>query len=404
MTNYLFNFNNKRIEFFNMTLYDLSLLEEIRPSKDALINERLIDFDITTDSHHLNGLKDKESQLQKKYQSQQDSLQKKKDENLILLDQVKSYRNDENYNPNGGDFFHRLRSFEAEHERVVSEISNLNDTITNLRNQIGVARARKKTLTQKINDLREKLNSANDRKRHFVALLDEITESHDTMTQSVEDLENQCELIKSRIKKKAEELKKISPQDTATMTIQKRALENEFKEKQAYLIDLKNKEKQQKSRMAVTLKKRKNLIKNQTSPINWMSERVSYIAKIKKAREEKMSLQKFEKSNQRLTEITEKQKDEYNFTEEEIKYALIAEKKTFVFVKSQFYKDTMETEKEYTEELQQQLDEINESIAQIQKFRNSTLALLKKQEEVVSIGDRISILTDELTDIRSNIM
>lgn len=387
-----------------MTLIDLSLLNDIRPSTDAFLNERLIEIDITNDSQHLDGLKNDEKKLQLKFQKQQDSLQKKKDENLILLDQVKSFQNDENYNPNNGTFFNRLRSYEAEHERVTAEISNLNTTILDLKNQVGVARARHKTLNQKVNSLREKLDSANERKKHFIALLDEINESHDTMTQSVEELENQCELIKSRIKKKAEELKKISPQDTATLVIQKKALENEFKEKKAYLANLEYKEKQQKSAMAVSMKKRKNVIKSHTSPINWMSERMSYIAKIKKAREEKMALQKFEKSTKRMTEMTEKTKDEFNFTEEEIKYALIAEMKTFVFVKSQFYNDTMETEIEYTEELQQQLEEINESIAQIQKFRNSTLALLKKQEEVVSIGDRISILTDELTDIRSNIM
>ena len=387
-----------------MTLIDLSLLNEIRPSTDAFLNERLIDFDITSDSQHLNGLKKEEKQLQLKFQNQQESLQKKKDENLILLDQAKSFQNDENFNPNNGTFFNRLRSYEAEYERVTSEISSLNTTILDMKNQVGVARARHKTLKQKVNGLQDKLDSANERKKHFISLLDEITESHDVMTQSVEELESQCELIKSRIKKKAEELKKISPQDTASLTIQKRTLENELKEKKEYLSNLESKERQLKNSMAVTMKRRKNVIKGQTSPINWMSERMSYIAKIKKAREEKMSLQKFEKSTQRMSEMTEKQKDEFNFTEEEIKYALIAEMKTFVFVKSQFYTDTMETEIEYTEELQQQLEELNASIAQIQKFRNSTLALLKKQEEVVAIGDRISILTEELTDIRSNIM
>ena len=253
-----------------MTLIDLSLLNEIRPSTDAFLNERLIDFDITSDSQHLNGLKKEEKQLQLKFQNQQESLQKKKDENLILLDQAKSFQNDENFNPNNGTFFNRLRSYEAEYERVTSEISSLNTTILDMKNQVGVARARHKTLKQKVNGLQDKLDSANERKKHFISLLDEITESHDVMTQSVEELESQCELIKSRIKKKAEELKKISPQDTASLTIQKRTLENELKEKKEYLSNLESKERQLKNSMAVTMKRRKNVIKGQTSPINWM--------------------------------------------------------------------------------------------------------------------------------------
>ncbi|OHT07883.1 hypothetical protein TRFO_23748 [Tritrichomonas foetus] len=394
--------------FLNVYCYqkmiDLAILEEIRPSTDQFANELILDKEISNEFYSLQGLKTEENRLKMTLQKEQKNLQKSKNDHKILKTDLKHLKNDENYNPNRGGFFTRLRSYEAEYERITSQIDGLKSTIIMLNDQIKAARLKNKKLSQKVEDSNDKLANENERTNHFVTLLNDLNESHQQLTVDVEELGNECELIKARIKRKAAELRKFTPNDAAIINMQKKTLQNDLKEKQDYLTDLKFQEKKQKSKNLVSTKLRNKDIKSRSSTTNWMSERMSYIAKIKKAKEEIRHLQQFERSNKRLTEITEKQKDELSFTEEELKNTILAEIKSKEFHKSQFYEETVETELEYREELMEQLAEIDQSMDQIAKFRVSTIDLLRRQEEVATMGDRLDILKDELTDIRSDLM
>lgn len=387
-----------------MTFFDLSIFENLRTSTDAYSNSKLIDFDITSDAQHLADLKLETNQLQKTLTKEQKSLTKKKDENSFLTDLVGTFPQEDNFDPRSDSFFHRLRSYEAEYERLDSEKDGLKSTINNTKNQINSIRHKNQRCKQKISELQDQLNATNNRKQHYIDILANANSSHCFVSEKVTELENECELIKSNIKEKAEQLKRISPKDVEFLHQQKLALEQEIEKSQLALTDIKKRERQQKTKLAIAMKKQKNVGPYQYNTSNWMSERVNYLGKIKKMREEKISLQKFEKSNQRMTEMNEKQKEMLNFTEDEIKSSIIAEMRTFVFVKSEFYEDTMETEKEYTEELKEELRDINQSMAEILQFRSSTLDMLKRQEEIATISDRIGILTEELTDIRSELM
>ena len=383
---------------------ELSILDDLRPSKDQYAEENILDLQIGRSYYDLTSMKTEENRLQLDLQKQQKNLEKKKNEYNSLKSDVEELKVKENFNPNKGTFFNRLRSYEAELERVNSEIQLLESSITRMKDLINGEGARKKKLVKKIDEIQEKVDTENERTKHYIAKLNEANEQHVELTQNVEELGNECELIKERIKKKAEEIKKYSPHDAAMITVQKKSLEDEIREKQNRLESLKKQEKQIKARSAISSKRRIRDLKSKSSTSNWLSERMSYIARIKKAKEEISSLQKFERSNVRLSEITEKQKEDFNFTEDELKLAILAEAKSKEFHTSAFYDETVETELEFREELMQQLEEINQSMAQIQDFKGSTLDLLKKQEEMAVMNDRMDILRDELTDIRSELM
>jgi type II secretory pathway predicted ATPase ExeA len=131
-----------------------------------------------------------------------------------------------------------------------------------------------------------------------------------------------------------------------------------------------------------------------------MSERVALIGRIKRARAEIGQMRNRERSAVRATENISHR----TLTDAEIRNAIIAEIESLPQSVSQFYEDTMETEREYQTELRHDLEDIDRAIRQAETNSNSVLELLRRQDAIAVQTDRIGGLKLELDDLRSQLV
>jgi chromosome segregation ATPase len=306
--------------------------------------------------------------------------------------------------PKIGTFFHQLRSLENEQERLASERDVLQAQIRHVKGAISETTARRRRLSNQSGALRGQLSEGEARVSHLSATIEQQTSQLLALNQQLIREKQDCEDVKSKVKALAMELQLFTPDQMSLLVAQRNALEEELRAERERLGDAVGRVTKAATGHRLSQKNRANQVKALESPGMWMSERAAYLAKIKKARSDLEQLKNRERGVAKSNETSDARTAAMNFTDDEIKRSIVAETNSFPQDVSQFQKDTIKTETNYKAELEEQITALKKSLAQIEEYGGSVLALLKRQDSIAMQGDRIEALKTELGDLRAQLV
>jgi DNA repair exonuclease SbcCD ATPase subunit len=279
--------------------------------------------------------------------------------------------------PKAGTFFQQLRSLETEQERLVSERDSLHAQIRHVKGAINETTARRQRLSNQSDVLRGQLSENEARVAQLSATIEQQTSQLLALNQQLIREKQNCEDVKLKVKALATELQLFTPDQMSLLVAQRTALEDELRAEKERLGDASARVTKATTGQRLSQKSRANQTKALESPAMWMSERAAYLGKIKKARAELEQLKNRERGVAKSNETTEARTAAMNFTDDEIKRAIIAETNSFPQEVFQFQKDTLNTEIGYDPKLEEQITELKRSLAQVEEYGGSIITLLK---------------------------
>ncbi|OHT05544.1 hypothetical protein TRFO_26686 [Tritrichomonas foetus] len=388
-----------------MTAIEFEIIDEIQAEDQENADSLIIDAQIEKAEKQLRALQKKESQLDKEYESLQEKLDQSNNVNKSLWDKVKSHEKD--MPPSGnkqGSFFIQLRHVEAELERWEATKEGLTAVVHNLQGEVSNASAKNQRLRKQVDELYDAYNSAETVELHKKGELKAHSDKLFMQTTERDNLKDIVESLKEKIKSSAHGLKEINPQEAAMLLAQKNFLQKEVNEKTKYLEIIKSEEKNIQTLTAVKRNRRTNSMKNKASTFNWLSERSTLLAKVKKARKDVKMLDATERGVARSTERKQNQIESLNYNSEEVKLALLSEIRSFPTEMPEFMKDALEVEKNFTVKLQKKLAQIDNSFEQIGQFKEDATAVMKLDEDIAQNETRKQLLLDELHMLRKMVL
>lgn len=375
-------------------------LNDITSGTEERIDTQMFNYEVAAASVSVSRLWAQEHVLSERLATLDESLEREKSK----LPVSESSEPERALPPKIGSFFHQLRSLEAEQERLASERDVLQAQIRHVKGAISETAARRKRLSNQSETLGGQLSEGETRVSNLSATIEQQSSQLLALNQQLIREKQDCEDVKSKVKELAMELQLFTPEQMSLLVAQRNALEDELRAEKERLGDVAAKVTKASTGQRRSEKNRANQVKAFESPAMWMSERAAYLAKIKKARSALEQIKNRERGVTKSNETAEARTAAMNFTDDEIKRAIMAETNSIPQDVSQFQKDTLTTETSYKAELEEQIAELKKSLAQIEEYGGSIMTLLKRQDSIAMQSDRIDALKSELGDLRAQLM
>jgi hypothetical protein len=134
-----------------------------------------------------------------------------------------------------------------------------------------------------------------------------------------------------------------------------------------------------------------------------MGQRAALVSKVKKARQELMSLENRERGVVRSTQQYQSRLDVIGYDLRDVKAAIIAETNSFPQEPSTFLVHSMAVEKRYTEKLLKQIEEFDTVGKTVSSFTSEAVEVMTFDEEVAANQRRLQLLTEELKSLQSQL-
>ena len=301
------------------------------------------------------------------------------------------------------EFFDQLKVLEGEADHYSSQIKAHNQNIADLTTEISNTAQKHKRLLAKIEQLKETLNTANDTLRERTGVKVQLQQKIKAEDDEIEGLQKICEQIREDAQKQADEMKDITPEAMQLLILQKDALVQEVRKAEEEKQKLEIKKKQKESKHAAKENLSQKGLNKDSSPLVWMAERNALMIKIKKARDELTQLATRSKSALKSKQRTEKKKEQLNFSEADVKKAILLEIQEVENADDSFIDDAISTELNYQQELNQRMAEIDQTTTQIHSFKDNMMELMQSQDEIAASNDRLELLKQELNELRSKL-
>lgn len=366
-----------------------------RDAANALLDQQVIDAE-----HDLRILQERRKRLEEKNKELNIQMTEIEEENEQLS---KLYTGVSGDISNRGNFFDQLRNLEAMLEEYRGQIQGLKAVNYNLTSEINKTESQIRQFTTQLAELEDKGATAEAERSHRLA---DLTQARAQLTQLDEELEQvtkDCIDIKEIIKSKANELRSVSAESISQLLTQKRFLESELRTQTEKLQALRNEERDSTIREQAYHKLRQNDQANKLSASVWMSQRISLVARVKKAREELDLLQNRQRNVFRSSSRNDTIKDTNKISDRDIKYALACEIAELQKEPPKFLRNVLETEQNFQKEMESQLEDLDRTTNQINEFKISTMELMHEQEITASKSEEIALLKKELAELRGKL-
>ena len=301
------------------------------------------------------------------------------------------------------EFFDQLKVLESEADHYNSQIKAHTQNITDLTTEVSNTAQKHKRLLAKIEQLKEELNTASDTLRERNGVKVELQQKIKAEDDEIEALQKLCEQIREDAQKQAEEMKDITPEAMQLLILQKDALVQEVRKAEEEKQKLETKKKQKESKHAAKENLSQKGLNKNSSPLVWMAERNALMIKIKKARDELSQLATRSKSAIKSKQRTEMKKEQLNFTEADVKKAILLEIQEIENADDSFIEDAISTELHYQDELNLRMSEIERTTSQIHEFKDNMMDLMQSQDEIAASTERLELLKQELNELRSKL-
>ena len=379
---------------------ELERIKHLRAIDEEEAVKKLLDCQINDASRKLQFLRDMRSRLSKRNEELDAEMKEVEAENDRLSEEFMEPPMKDDMR---GSFFDQLRNIEAIQEHLRGQIQGLKVVKHSLLSETNKTQNLVKISRAKIDELEQQLSNAEDEARTRAGNLQAARNKLSELDNELELLTDQCATIKETIKNKSQELRNVSQESIATLISQKKALEEELKIKKQERKKLKRsaKDYEIKSQAENKIRSKKQAI--QSSPNVWMSQRLSLVSKVKKARDELDLLENRQrgvlKSNSRNDTIREVN----NWNDETAKYCIACEIAELQKEPPKFLMNSLNTELAFKKEMEAQLADIEKTTAHIGEFKVNTMQLMHEQEIIAGQAERLALLKKELSELRSKI-
>ena len=360
----------------------------------------LLDQQVHDAEHDLKLLKELKAKLEKKQEDLNIQMNEVEEENDRLSENFQPPPMNDDYR---GNFFDQLRNLEAIQEQFKGQIQGLKAVNYNLNSEISKTESQIRILDQQVNELKDQYATAEADRSHRNSDLYQARNKLSELDEQLEQITKDCIDIKETIKRKANELKDFSIESVSTLVTQKQALEDELRKRREDLTALKSRERDFLIREQVGLKSRQKDAADKTSANVWMSQRLSLVAKIQKAREEFDLLSQRQRGVTRSSTRNDSIKDNMKWTNEDAKYAIACEIAELQKEPPKFLRNALSTELNFKKEMESQLESIERTTEQIQQFKLTTMELMHEQEITASKAEKLGLLKKELAELRGKI-
>lgn len=384
---------------FKKIKMEFEQIQKLIDTDQLIAAERMLDDLIADASRQLASLKTKEMKLNKEYKT----CQKKLTESQKTNQQLSKYESkfQDNYDENNqGTFFVQLRRVEADIERCKMNIEGITSVINNLKGEHSKSIALSGRLIAKLNDLREQyeiVKADETAKRtqlnQLNSKLDEVTIERDLLEEDVEDM-------KAKLNQLVEDLGEVTPIERDFLITQREVLGKELQEKLKILEDRQNEEKNLSAKSLYNQNKKNRRISSISSTSSWLNEREAMIGRIKNLRTALKNLETQQRGIEKTQSKNKEIMSDPNFNTEETKYALIAERLSVPTVINDFFLQALAIEKSRYEKLKSRLSQLSQVSNQVSEFTTKTAPFTKLDEEMIENTTRITLLRDELSELR----
>ena len=299
-----------------------------------------------------------------------------------------------------GSFFEQLRIVEGIEEHLTEQVTGFKTCNSRLQGEINATEARIRRYHAQLEDARKSFQNTD---AEFRRANGDLIQKRAKLRQLDEELDivtKACQDIKDAVKAKADEMKGFTEKDAATLLAQKKALEVELKARREEKKTLEHRERDLNIRQMATKKLReKNSALNQSANA-WMSQRLSLVAKVKRAKEELELLTSRERGASKSDAKASELQRNMDLNDEDAKHALASEIEELNNEKSVFLENTLKTEMRVKEELEKKLRDFEGTSVEILEFQKTTMELLAVQKSNAAKEQRIAVLKKELADLR----
>ncbi|OHS98858.1 hypothetical protein TRFO_34808 [Tritrichomonas foetus] len=369
--------------------------KDAEDAANALLDQQLYDA-----HHDLKLLKDTREKLQAKFEELKIKMNETEEENDRLSEAFKEPpMNDD---PRGS-FFDQLRNLEAIQEQYKGQIQGLKAVNYSLTSEINKTANQIRLISANVSDLSEQSATVEADRQHRNGDLIQARNRLTELDEYLEQVTRECIDIKETIKRKASELKSVSVESVSTLVAQKQILDTELKAKKEKLTQLKNNERDYTMKSSADSKIRQKNQENKLSANVWMSQRLSLVSKVKRAKDELELLNSRQrgvtKSNSRVENIKGVQK----WNDDDAKYAIACEIAELQKEPPKFLGNVLNTELTFKKEMEAALADIERTNAQISEFKQTTMELMHEQELTASKAEKLFLLKKELAELRSKI-
>lgn len=360
----------------------------------------LLDQQVNDAEHDLKLLKELKAKLEEKQEDLNIQMKEVEDENDRLSESFQPPPMNDDYR---GNFFDQLRNLEAIQEQFKGQIQGLKAVNYNLNSEISKTESQIRIILQQVDDLKEQYATAEADRSHRNSDLYQARNKLSELDEQLEQVTKDCIDIKETIKRKANELKDFSVESVSDLVTQKQALEDELKRRREDLTNLKNRQRDFLIKEQVDLKSRQKDADDKMSANVWMSQRLSLVSKVKKAREELDLLSSRQRGVSRSSTRNDSIKDNMKWTNEDAKYAIACEIAELQKEPPKFLRNALSTELNFKKEMENQLESIERTTEQIQQFKQTTMELMHEQEITASKTEKLGLLKKELAELRGKI-
>lgn len=378
---------------------EFDAIEDVQEIVDENAQELILEKEIFEAKKRLNSLKSEENKLREDYTLCKRKLENEKLDNEHFTQTIHTPTKS-TLQFNEGSFFVQLRHIEAEIERWENEKETLIESNNHYEGELNRIRAQNHRLRKKYKELEDQNQNSLSLEMSKKGELKTLENQLFVINRELDVLKDTIENSKIKIKIKAEDLKTLSPNDLMAMKTQKEFLEKEVEQQRTVLENLQNTERTINTRFEVNRTQSKKRMEKSSLTSNWLNERNVLYSKLKNIRKEMKLLATRERGSMKTIEKIQHQVEAINYDNDEIKLALIAEKKKIPTEISAFLMNAMEVEKGYQQKLHTKLDQIDKAESIIQNFKASTIDVLQLTEENSEQQIRMKLLLNELHEFR----
>lgn len=376
---------------------ELQTIQDLREKDEEEATKTLLEHQIADASARLRQLENMKFQLSTEFVQLSAAMDQVQEENDRLSAEFvePEFKDDEK-----GSFFEQLRIVEATEERLTQQVKGLKTVTNRLHGEINAMEARIGRYQAQLADARKQFQNADaERSRANGDLIQKRAKLrlHD---EELDIVTKACQDIKDAVKMRAEQMKGFTEQDAATLLAQKKNLEDELKARRAEIQALSLRERDLNIRQQATKKLREKNSALKQSSNAWMSQRLSLVAKVKRAKEELELLTSRERGVSKSNANASEQQRNMDYTDDDAIHALASEIQELNNEKSVFLENTLKTELKVKEELEKKLRDFEGTSVEILEFQKTTMELLAVQKANAGKEQRIAVLKKELADLR----
>lgn len=381
----------------------LVIIEQIKAEEQITSDNVVLSHKISIKEDRLNRLKSQKEKLTQRLHLLEEVLAIKQERNNLLSENKKNMDRSR-FSERHTSFFRVLRCLEAEIDRETARRDGMKSEINSLRGGVSEFTALRKRQMRQVSQLKGQSQEATARTTKLESDVREKAATLLELAHTRGQLESDCEEVKARVKAKAVEMRSLNTEtDLGRLVAQKKLLEDSVAEAKNKLQQLRSAYQKSTFQRNIGRKQQLRVMKEISSPVSWMSERTALVGKLKKARADLEQMRNRERGIVRAEETVEKRMQDLNYTDDEIKAAITAEIGTFKTELSPFELESIELEREYNEELNQKISEILQSTALVEQYHQSVLVLLRRQDAIATIGDRIGALRNEWNGLKKEL-